>query len=226
MKLLHLIHHLSTAPQPVILPCPMPIRAGRVSAGQASTSSPPGMSVPSPGTGPARQDSRGEPERCKAGSCCGSGVGVWARKRRFQSFLCAQPRKSPLLPETLLHWKSHCQLAASKAKREAEASRSCSAAAVGSRPREQRTSSEGEATKELANKPQPISFWPQTKKPTSIAASTGRSQPNRPSPALSSGCRRVWNLGCLIEVVPPLSTWSSSLALVASFHNVCRDFIS
>lgn len=61
----------------------------------------------------------------------------------------------------------------------------------------------GGGHQESANKPQPVSFWPQRK--SSIAASTQLSQPDPPSPVVSSGCRQLWTLECLIEVVPHLS---------------------
>lgn len=43
---------------------------------------------------PGACSKRGELEQGQAGPCYSSALGVWARSRQFQSFLCPQPRKA------------------------------------------------------------------------------------------------------------------------------------
>lgn len=106
---------------------------------------------------------------------------TWGWKKQISEFSLSlakekpSPPKGPAALEELL----------SGAKREASRSR-CFAAAMGSCPCRQPSTQavcqrQARGHQESANKPQPISFWPQQK--SSIAASTGRSQPDHSSSA-------------------------------------------
>lgn len=146
MKLLHLIHHLSRAPQLVVLPCPVPIGAGRVIPGQALTSSSSRMSFPFSWGLAQRAGTAGESQSsAKLGLAVAQDLEFGPEKADFGVFFVpGQGKALSSLRSCCIGGVAVRRLPVSGAKREAEASGSrCSAAATGSHPRRQRASAGG-----------------------------------------------------------------------------------
>lgn len=216
-----LIHSSSAAH----LPCPVPMGAGRVSTGQALTSSLSRLSVPlSPGNQPSNL------EQCKPASY----LGVWADKKKQISEFSLLPAKEKPSPRSAALEEAFGQVLVSGAKGEAaeleplRCSSRGQAATAAPRQRRERPAGISQQKKPPKTNPTCLVLDPAKKAALQLPQSAR-------SPAIpASSCPpsgRLGNFGCLVEVAAPPALgvfWKgfSSPSLAASFHSICRGFLS